>query len=1155
MYEPLLRSKRKSNPLNFTNLIFTLFIIFFIFFCKGILSSQQNLNLESSLGADNPAENLPELPSQAFAHLPSEDDPGIRTPLLSETDPEEVQSPSLLAAPGEPIPSEPLPVLQEGEPYQPPSPNEPFRQYSNLDGAPSEIPPLASSPRYVSGLSGNPPSPRSSGDSDIEASATAPTSNDADNGAGVFHRSDSPDHPRPFEEYNLVPERPGSDDTHSRESNIMPRVRSVPSLQQDDQDVIEMESRSMRSVSSQGDIPSWVYNAPLESEPTTGEQLEYVDADLYLSQTADEIPPILTPRAMCNDASVGYEALVGPCSDINYHYVYLTMTRRARVPMVVDGFGECQSTTCSQRDKWVCCRKRRRCTQYVHDVANGCEDGKVVNQYKYAFCRTMPCTDEDADICCIPGNGQLYERITRGRAFTRTSTSMSSPPADPPMSFGLHDVAWFGETRAELSRDNVWAPLRNFMDSWGEGMGWRTPAYVRVQIGQHVDFRELKLQVHDLTCETTLDDLPHFDSEIDTYIVSCPKFCFGKPVVRNGHRYYRWKINRNKLTRKGIPLHEDRDSSFPSIYMKHGKEDIFFSEAVRDTPGNRVWVRINYEDHNQIYWMPTVAVVNGEVQSYVDQTVPEVKGCGGAHFYEREWFTSDSPICVAARTLNMFGGESEYYEISVGPPQKEYRGCRHGGIQTASLLETWDVQRSFRIAEYGTEAMRKSGSRLERAFQYQWAHRHQGIADEGPVRMLTKFAFKGNAYWSMVVIAKCIKDLLSPWENTNWDYLIMAGFILFRPLISYTVSVTIDFGVDYFFPRVLDFFTRKLDLGPSLSDRNVKLERLSTALCKEVKYQCTKRNYGVSFFIETLSAGMSLLEIDCNVVTAVIRTLYSLRIIQTEFQDRLRWHPRREPEITVGVKDGTESGYSVSFVDFSVAFITELNRRIFDLFANIAHSTEYSRLDVFGWMAGIDISKVLAESDEDFEAAIKKRCVPPNCILDKFEVKEDGGLKINAAYLPILADNLGMDWELRSIDVNQKHFEISECNPGELSPRACECGDAFCAAGQVCLEEKCVDSETKPLPCKNGEKNSVVCQCGHEICDVRDVCNADGFCQLYGEEADMVQILYFALRQGDAERSSYVLQQSCGNPEDCETVQLSLENVDVDEMDLREATS
>ena len=38
----------------------------------------------------------------------------------------------------------------------------------------------------------------------------------------------------------------------------------------------------------------------------------------------------------------------------------------------------------------------------------------------------------------------------------------------------------------------------------------------------------------------------------------------------------------------------------------------------------------------------------------------------------------------------------------MGPPQKEYRGCRHGGIQTASLLETWDVQRSFRIAEYGT---------------------------------------------------------------------------------------------------------------------------------------------------------------------------------------------------------------------------------------------------------------------------------------------------------------------------------------------------------------------------------------------------------------------------------------------------------------------
>ena len=46
----------------------------------------------------------------------------------------------------------------------------------------------------------------------------------------------------------------------------------------------------------------------------------------------------------------------------------------------------------------------------------------------------------------------------------------------------------------ELNSDNVWAPLRNFMDSWGEGMGWRTPAYVRLQVGQRVDFRELKLR-------------------------------------------------------------------------------------------------------------------------------------------------------------------------------------------------------------------------------------------------------------------------------------------------------------------------------------------------------------------------------------------------------------------------------------------------------------------------------------------------------------------------------------------------------------------------------------------------------------------------------------------------------------------------------------
>ena len=68
---------------------------------------------------------------------------------------------------------------------------------------------------------------------------------------------------------------------------------------------------------------------------------------------------------------------------------------------------------------------------------------------------------------------------------------------------------------------------------------------------------------------------------------------------------------------------------------------------------------------------------------------------------EDEWFTSDSPICVAARTLDIHGGENELLEITLGPRKDKYRVCTRGGIKTSTLVDTSRVQKSFRIGHYG----------------------------------------------------------------------------------------------------------------------------------------------------------------------------------------------------------------------------------------------------------------------------------------------------------------------------------------------------------------------------------------------------------------------------------------------------------------------
>ena len=74
----------------------------------------------------------------------------------------------------------------------------------------------------------------------------------------------------------------------------------------------------------------------------------------------------------------------------------------------------------------------------------------------------------------------------------------------------------------------------------------------------------------------------------------------------------------------------------------------------------------------------------------------EVQGCGGKGFFENEWFTSSSPICVAARLGKMYGG-NEPIEVTLGPKLEKYRGCKHGGIKSSTLTDVTGVKRSYRV--------------------------------------------------------------------------------------------------------------------------------------------------------------------------------------------------------------------------------------------------------------------------------------------------------------------------------------------------------------------------------------------------------------------------------------------------------------------------
>jgi len=165
--------------------------------------------------------------------------------------------------------------------------------------------------------------------------------------------------------------------------------------------------------------------------------------------------------------------------------------------MVLDSRARCQADVggCTAADKNICCKPRRQCLNFIKDVPTGCGEGKLPNPYEYAFCRTVPCKPEDAEICClevqrrndrVPMDGapeftgiffkNLYERVDQARSKPSRPmpTDTTFDKTNPAITFSEGSLAWFdiGERIDQNSKDNsVYAPLVDFPSHWGN-LGW-----------------------------------------------------------------------------------------------------------------------------------------------------------------------------------------------------------------------------------------------------------------------------------------------------------------------------------------------------------------------------------------------------------------------------------------------------------------------------------------------------------------------------------------------------------------------------------------------------------------------------------------------------------------------------------------------------------
>jgi len=617
-------------------------------------------------------------------------------------------------------------------------------------------------------------------------------------------------------------------------------------------------------------------------------------------------------RVSCGDSTSGYRARVGRCEDVNYHFVHLAWRSKIKVPLVIDESASCESGVCQASDKWICCKKRPHCLEYPAMVDGGCQFDKIANPYEYAFCETYPCTQTDARACCIDPSGVLFERLNPMRAYARSAPSALSPKIEPQISFAQHKTAWVDITKQTSVAGEKWAPLVDFMATWGQG-GWGgQTAWIQMTQDGKDAYRDLQLKIHTLTCEHTLDDVAaFFTSPEDTYLVHCPRWCLGRPELQLDQSYYRWKVRpTTEAKKKGLPLYLDRDAREPQRWGRFTRSETFVSRAVAETRGGRLWVEVKLENDpdGPWYWLPTIVEDPDRVppfQVYVDQVVPEVKGCGGVGFAESDWFTSDSPICVAARTLNIMGGDEEMVEVTIGPKQPKYDSCTHGGIETTALSDTSAVQGSFRLGPYGFEMMHQTSQYVDRTMRYLWASRTAAMKAEHMVRVVIKWHLKMTLFLNMVFpISSNLDELRRPLgerglegENTVAGVLVLWSFCIIKPMIGLGISITIDTIMDYFFPRTRIFLNDKLDLGPPDSVKGIKLEKFKQVAWRQITGQYNPTILGSFVLFEIFFTTMKVFEITDQSFWIICLRIFQLEVFNRQkFVKRDGVYPQHYPK-------------------------------------------------------------------------------------------------------------------------------------------------------------------------------------------------------------------------------------------------------------------
>lgn len=242
---------------------------------------------------------------------------------------------------------------------------------------------------------------------------------------------------------------------------------------------------------------------------------------------APEVAP--GPPVRCDDPQKGFAAKVMPCGNFYFNSkenpthqtMKLTYSALQIVYNVNNNEGVCKGGECNLLDQDSCCKVRQRCNpSFAVDVPGGCPATMMVNPYPGAFCKTAPCTIADEAMCCITTyrfpddkTAALWQRTDLMRSkYARVEPDPKAAVVEPKISFGHNEIAWFDMTKKRVVGKDEWAPLVNFMSTFGgptpgvqplfdlrapvpgEVPAWKTSAWLRVSENGKMLYKPAELE-------------------------------------------------------------------------------------------------------------------------------------------------------------------------------------------------------------------------------------------------------------------------------------------------------------------------------------------------------------------------------------------------------------------------------------------------------------------------------------------------------------------------------------------------------------------------------------------------------------------------------------------------------------------------------------